>query len=228
MNVTIFYAVTIGLLTVLGAGLAGHLAAKESWHKWFFWGSGLLIVVLIYFQARSYKEPPSVDDIANAVKKKLSETRDTNTQALASVPPTAEEQQKSEPKKAPRKPVARDQNPTKQESSSMAHLSVTQSLKISTRADAPIETAVVVQTDRVFPSLKFVMQCDKPLMDAQPTIGGTNGMVQMVVSSGLAQNHPNVVVYSYGSSVPPFGPANPLIIDVWSKEPVMCNHVATF
>src|ERR1700722_16266115 len=109
MNVTIFYAVTIGLLTVLGAGLAGHLAAKESWHKWFFWGSGLLIVVLIYFQARSYKEPPSVDDIANAVKKKLSETRDTNTQALASVPPTAEEQQKSEPKKAPRKPVARDQ-----------------------------------------------------------------------------------------------------------------------
>lgn len=54
MNATIFYAVAIGVLTAVGAGLAGHLAAKEWWHKWLFWGSGVLIVVLIYFQARSY------------------------------------------------------------------------------------------------------------------------------------------------------------------------------
>src|SRR5262249_2192984 len=109
-----------------------------------------------------------------------------------------------------------------------AHLSLTQSQKISTRPDAAVETEVVIQTDVVFPTLKLVMQCDQPLVDAQPTIGGAGGMVQMAVSSGIVSDHPNVVVYSYGSSIPPFGPANPLVINVWSKQAVACNQVSTF
>lgn len=235
MNTTIFYAVAIGLLTVLGAGLAGHLAAKERWHKWFFWGTGLLIVVLIYFQARSYKEPPTADEVATAVQNKLSETHNINTQsATPSSPMVAENKKprslsKNHEKDASRGPEETIPNgPAGNEPSQFAHLSVTQSRKLSTRTDAPTLTEVVVQTDKVFPSLKFVMQCDKPLVEAQPTIGGANGVIQMMVSSGLAQGHPNIVVYSYGSSVPSFGPANPLIINVWSKEPVTCDQVATF
>jgi hypothetical protein len=202
---------------MLGAGLAGHLAAKSMWQKRFFWGTGLLIVVLIYFQARSYKEPPTAEDIANAVQKKVADTHNTDTQALATPIPLTNGA-KSKPTKSG-KP---------KRSTSSAHLTVTQSTKISTRADAPVETEVVVQTDRVFPTLKFVMQCDQRLIDAQPTIGGSMSLGQMSVSSGVIREHPNVVVYSYGSSAPPFGPANPLVIDVWSKEPVTCNQVATF
>jgi hypothetical protein len=69
-----FFAVAIGLLTVLGAGLAGHLTPKAWWHKWFFWVSGLVIVVLIYFQAQSYKEPPTASQIATAVVKQIHDT----------------------------------------------------------------------------------------------------------------------------------------------------------
>jgi len=110
----------------------------------------------------------------------------------------------------------------------LAHLSATQSEKISTRLDAPFETEVIIQTDKTFPALKLLMQCDKPLLDAHATISQTSGMVQMMVSSGIVRDHPNVVVYSYGSSTPPFGPANPLIIDVWSKKSVTCKQIATF
>jgi len=50
----------------------------------------------------------------------------------------------------------------------------------------------------------------------------------MMVSSGLVEGHPNIVVYSYGASAPPFGPAHPLVINAWSKDSVICNQVATF
>lgn len=231
MNWTIFYAVAIGLLTVLGAGLAGHLAAKESWHKWFFWGSGLLIVALIYLQARSYKEPPTAEEIASAVLKKQQQTHNVDTQAGTSPSSSGDgmSQHKTKiPKKSVPPPTQTGQTPPSNTQSLQAHLSVSQSQKISSRPDAPIATEVVIQTDKVFPSLRLVMQCDKPLVDTEYALGGTSGMAQMMVSSGLAKGHPNVVVYSYGSSTPPFGPANPLIIEVWSKEPVTCNQVATF
>jgi hypothetical protein len=137
--------------------------------------------------------------------------------------PTAKPRPKPEQPSTPSSAPPSGPTPTLQ-----AHLIVTQSQKISTRADAPAETEVVVQTDNTFPSLKFVMQCNKLLVDASATIGGTGGTVQMMVSSGVLREHPNVFVYSYGSSTPPFSPSNPLIIDVWSKEPVKCNQVATF
>ena len=70
-NWNVFYPVAIGILTVGGAGLAGHLAAKEWWHKWVFWGTAIIIVLLTYFQARSIKEPPTATEIAEAVAAKL-------------------------------------------------------------------------------------------------------------------------------------------------------------
>jgi len=46
------------LLTILIAGLAlvlsglgGHLASTKPWHKWIFWGLGLLLFVLIVIQS---------------------------------------------------------------------------------------------------------------------------------------------------------------------------------
>ena len=66
------------------------------------------------------------------------------------------------------------------------------------------------------------------VVEARPTVGGTNGAVQMMVSSGLVEGHPNIVVYSDGASAPPFGPAHPLVINAWSKDSVICNQVATF
>jgi|GEM_PF-1933320 len=263
MNWNIFYAVAIGILTVSGAGLAGYLAAQKKWHKWFFWASGLVIVVLIFFQARSQKEPATVDQIANAVVVKMRKTQD--------IPPTltAGNKQIEQHSGKPLKPLSIAKkhatvayNPHPEESSTtparhearkggetsneapavspippyvsplnppiQAHLTVTQSFKISTRSDAPVEQEIVVQTDTTFPSLKFVMQCNGPLVDAIPMIGGSNAVAQMAVSRGIVPSQPNLVVYSYGSSTPPFGPANPLVIDVWSKKPVTCKQVKTF
>jgi hypothetical protein len=71
MNWNIFYPVAICILTVAGAALAGHLAAKEWWHKWVFWGTAIVIILLTYFQARSIKEPPTAAEVAEAVATKL-------------------------------------------------------------------------------------------------------------------------------------------------------------
>ncbi|SRR6266498_429163 len=181
------------------------------------------------FSSAFLQRAPTADDIANAVRKKLSDTHDANSRSLTPLsPPTIAQNKKPQLSgKHPKKAMPTTPTPTKTAPPLHAHLSITQSPKISTRTDAPVETEVVVQTDIVFPTLKFVMQCDKPLIDAQPTIGGTNSLGQMSVSSGIIRDHPNVVVYSYGSSAPPFGPANPLVIDVWSEEPVTCDQVAT-
>jgi hypothetical protein len=71
MNLNVFYPVSICVLTVAGAALAGHLAAKAWWHKWIFWGTAIVIILLTYFQARSMKEPPTASEVAEAVAAKL-------------------------------------------------------------------------------------------------------------------------------------------------------------
>ena len=67
MSSTVFFAVAIALLTVISAGLAGHLAATKTWHKWVFWGTAFLIVILVYFQTRALKEPATASEIAAAL-----------------------------------------------------------------------------------------------------------------------------------------------------------------
>lgn len=87
MNWSVFLAVAIGFLTVLGGGLAGQLASTKWWHKWFFWGSALVIVVLIYFQARMAKEPPTPSEISDAV---LAKIQNKSPQGLITDPKAAE------------------------------------------------------------------------------------------------------------------------------------------
>jgi hypothetical protein len=44
-------AVVLAVLAALISILGGYLAATETWHKWFFWTTGVLMVVLITLQA---------------------------------------------------------------------------------------------------------------------------------------------------------------------------------
>jgi hypothetical protein len=230
MNSYVFYAVAIGVLTFAGAGLAGQLAAKERWHKWFFWGAGLVVIVLIYLQARAYKEPPTAAEIATEVRKQFARDVKPIEGAPAASPPVsqgkvAHKKSNASPIKSPETSMPTTALPTTQPSAvTIAHLNISQSVKPSTNPDASFETEVVVQTDTVFPSLRFAIQCDKPI------VSGTvmNSGVRMMTNSGVVKEHPNVFVYSYGSATPPFGPANPLIIDLWSKEPITCKEAATF
>ncbi len=226
--------VTVGF-TVLGVYLATeHPTAR----KVFVIAGALLLLVSITQGVRQLFSQAASDEAFMNIQRQMHDAQrqyDTKIDGLFALLQPRVTQNISSVKRVipaiPKSAPLRSQTPPPSGSppqSLQAHLSVSQSSLISTRPDAPVATKVVVQTDRDFPALRFVMQCDKPLVDAEYALGGGSGMVQMMVSSGLAKGHPNIYVYSYGSSTPPFGPANPLIIEVWSKEPVTCNQVATF
>lgn len=224
-------------VALLGVGLTvvgGVVASAKQWARLCFLLGGPLLVVGVIWQGIRQISAQSAGDSAfmaevNARKedRRLSDAKTDSLFALIQpvvLPSLSPPASKPSPPRrqhsgVPKGPLFPPANST---------LSVSQSDKVSTRKDAPYEIEVVVQTSATFQSLKFAMQCDKPLADAQPMIGGASGTLQMMVSSGILKEHTNVFVYSYGSSVPPFGPPNPLIIDVWSKEPVKCDQVATF
>ena len=222
MNKTIFLAVAVGSLTVLVAGLAGHLASTKGWHKWVFWGAGLLTLILIYFQARSVKDPPSADEIAKAVKKELDKKEPVNitptptpvAMVKATPTPTPKVSPTASPPRSPEEDKAQAALPN-------AVLSLTQKPLISTRPDAPIETEVTLQTAEEMPSLNLILQCDQALVDANAST--VRGGAKFNVRWGIPVEHPNVFVYSYGGAMPPFGPSNPLIVNVWTKEAVKCQ-----
>ena len=50
MNLNIFLAVAIAVMVVTTSGLGGHLASTKKWHKWFFWGGGGVMLILITIQ----------------------------------------------------------------------------------------------------------------------------------------------------------------------------------
>ena len=50
MTLTLTLSIVIGALTAFGAALAGYLAAQRKWHKWAFWGTGVIAVGLISWQ----------------------------------------------------------------------------------------------------------------------------------------------------------------------------------
>jgi hypothetical protein len=47
---SIWITVVLGVITAVTGGLAGHLAAQKTWHKWAFWGSALFTVGLLFVQ----------------------------------------------------------------------------------------------------------------------------------------------------------------------------------
>lgn len=209
-------------LTVLGGFLTStHKAARVT----FVVGGVLLFVIVIIQGIRTYHAQAEADQVFMTYMQRISDERTASDRKIDSLfalllPQTI-------PPKAERKPHSTAIPPTQKHllpPAELAHLTVSQSRKISTRVDAPTQTEVIIQTDKVFPTLKLVLQCDKPLIEAEPVGVG----IATMVGYGVVKEHPNVVVYSYESAVPPFGPAHPVVINVWSKEPVTCNQVATF
>jgi hypothetical protein len=50
MFVNIIIATALAIVAALVSGLAGHLAATKVWQKWFFWGCGAVMIILIFIQ----------------------------------------------------------------------------------------------------------------------------------------------------------------------------------
>lgn len=105
-------------------------------------------------------------------------------------------------------------------------LTLTQTNEISTREDAPNHVRVVVQTTVVIPTLKMLVRCNGPLVEATPYTSA-GGMI-ILTGGGVVKADPSLIAYQYQSATPPFGPANPVIIDVWSIKPVTCTQARTF
>lgn len=60
---SIAIAVILGIVATGVTVLAGHLAATKAWHKWFFWLSGAVMVLLISVQA--YRSVVSFDHLVS-------------------------------------------------------------------------------------------------------------------------------------------------------------------
>jgi len=56
MDLDIAIAVALAILVAVTTGLAGQLASTKAWHKWLFWGTGVIMVSLIGWQAYRSKE----------------------------------------------------------------------------------------------------------------------------------------------------------------------------
>lgn len=294
MGVDITIAVLLGVLAAGVSGLAGHLAATKSWHKWFFWGSGLVMVILIFVQAvrtsrgeqrnleatnemqnkldqvwaslnhnpvkpqvqtplpsqgplksdktkastMHHRNPSSREGLARSATKKHAAENNPPPKKLTSTEPAPSaippETNKTNPQ--PSSPP-----PTCQQGSTGYYGSVpavnfppsngvlkivSESDVTSTRADAPCQTEIIVQSSVVWQSVKLAVQCNGDLVDGRgaPSSGGMTVMVR----EGLANGHPNMFLYEYQSASPPFGPADPLQIEIWSKSSVSCNEITTF
>jgi hypothetical protein len=134
------------------------------------------------------------------------------TQILRNPPPTPQAETPVSPLSAARLTVSQSPSPDP-----------------STRQDAPVKTRIVVQTDRDFPVLRLAVECDGPLVDGNASTAGVEGMSSMkMTSQGVVSGHPNIFVLTYQSATPPFGPSNPVILNLWSKNPVTCNRASTF
>jgi hypothetical protein len=231
--------ILVVIVALLGVGLTvvgGIVASDKPWVRACFLIGGPFLVICVICQGIRQMTAQSASDAAfmnvaqeNGKERQRSDAKIDGLYALLlsgrreapSLP--SKSAPTGTPKDSPTKGTQQPSLPPNSEK-----LTISQTSKISTRADAPYETEIVIQTTDSFPSLKMLVQCDKPIVDAQPSIGGTMGTAQMMVSYGLLKDHPNVIAYSYGSSVPPFSPANPIVIDAWSKEPMTCKQVATF
>jgi hypothetical protein len=121
-------------------------------------------------------------------------------------------------------PLASNTSQATPQSTRNGVLTISQNNKISTRTDAPYETEVVIQTTVAFPSLKLAFVCDKDIVNVHDDVRGATFMRR----EGIVPEHPNVYFYSYGSATPQFDPGNPLVFDIWSKEPIVCSQVQTF
>ena len=105
-------------------------------------------------------------------------------------------------------------------------LRVSQSPEPSTRAEAPYRIKVVIQTDIGFPSLKLLLKCDQPILEAKGEIQG--GQMRMLTGDGVVHSDPTLWALYYASATPTFGPANPISVDVYAAHPISCKQASTY
>ena len=194
--------------------------------KRFLWMStfaafGLATCGLIGVQAyRSGRTERGLEDQLAKIQRSIHQapTAQENAQAVVAL-----ERQNQVPAAPSPHPHPRVQHNTPPASTTSAELTVTQSPDVSSNADAPYKTRVVVQTTKEFPSLRLALECDGPILRGY---GGVS--VMMVTSQGVVNGHPNIYVITYQAAMPPFGPANPMQISLWSKQPLICAKASTF
>ncbi len=205
-------------------------------------GIAMLVLWEIIPKPKEPVTPPSVDEIAKGVATELKrQTKEVGVKpneqaALQQAPapekiPAGRQSRKPTPPieqnklPTPREPIKREPNKGKgqtipdQGHAMQATLTVSTKQEISTRADAPIETTVVIQTTKEFPTLKLLLKCDHNITYSEPQTSG----IATMFGYGVPRDHPNVFVLQYGSQNPPFSPANPLVIKLWSAEAMKCE-----
>lgn len=128
------------------------------------------------------------------------------------------------PNELPTRPISPKQLPAPKPKGD-AKFSVSQKTLTTTRTDAPNHIRVVVQTTDEFPSLKFILKCTQPIVEAG---GGVRANLFTNQGSGINPNDKRFWMFTYGSSFPPFGPDNPMVIDVWSASPNECREASTY
>jgi hypothetical protein len=214
------------IVALLGVGLTvvGGVVASNSLgvRLCFLIGGPLLVLCTIWQGARQMSAQRTSDEGFMHIVQENNKDRQRSNAKIDSLFALLQPQEKNTPIAPPTKPAK--SVPKAVLPPNNGKLTVTQKLDVSTRDDAPYKTMVTIQSSVEFPSLKMLVQCDKPLVDAT---GGPNGMMVMT-NQGLVPGHPNVYFLTYQSASPPFSPSNPVMLSMWSKEPVICNQVATY
>lgn len=105
-------------------------------------------------------------------------------------------------------------------------LKVSQTTLTSTAPDAHNHIQVVIQTDVSFPSLKLLLKCNQPMVSAKGEIQG--GQLRMMTGDGIVNSDPTLYSFYYASATPPFGPANPIVVDVYAVNPITCTTASTY
>jgi hypothetical protein len=207
--------------------------------KWLGNGATCVVIAVALFGlwrvTPKPKEPPTLDEITTSFKSQMretkSETQATQGAATSVLPPV------SSAKKSHKAMAAKDiaptpdstpktDPPTQQSPPNYASLTIFQKSDISTREDAPFHIILTIQTTVEMPSLKLLVKCDGPLVEAHPHFTGSE--IIMMSGGGVSNADPTLIGFFYGSASPPFGPSNPLVIDVWSKAFVKCSETRTF
>ncbi|MGB7549228.1 MAG: hypothetical protein WBM14_15925 [Terracidiphilus sp.] len=168
---------------------------------------------------KNITKPPSAQENAEALYVLENKKKPVNPSKVQR--PSNDPKIPKKPSEQPTTPIALP--PTAEPAPMVAHFSVTQNQEVSSRADAPYKIRVVVQTNMDLSALRLAVQCDSPIVVAQ---AGNTGM--FIGGHGIVNGHPNVYVINYRSITPPFGPANPIILYMWSANPIRCNEISTF
>jgi hypothetical protein len=227
--------------TIVGF-IAWVIPVKETraQHKWMLFVGGLIFSGLIYLQqyvtriAHSEElanlptkgdiaKLPNAKQIAAEVKKEMAENVIPEVRTPTGKPAS---HQSAEVKKTETKATEPAPGEVTHSPANQTKLAISQQPDISSREDAPYKTKVVVQATVDFSSLKMIVQCDKPLVDG--SAGLSSGGVTIMTSQGVVKDHTNLFFFTYQSAAPQFGPANPIVFNLWSKEPIKCDQVATF